>query len=936
MNHQKMLSTAILLILTKSALGIEFEPNNDSNTASKLGTENVGKLNRASDVDFFLIDSCVKNDKKECVKYTAADEKLNSLNKAGMVKRREEISLSFACNSRSATGTGGWFLGIHDSNGELQETYPVKPEDCMITETNKEAFSFKFPVKPEISNYYVSVVADCQAPTYNTAFDPKNPEKTIINVNKFFTMSLATAEEIKSLKNDLLRIKDVIANVKKDLSKTAVINSNANVQQLSDAFALVSSIASLASEKLTPETNITAANSVASAIEIAGFAMQVSIVTWQNFLIAEAAERKASIQIKLNESAANEAKTELDKKTSALETANTKLEDAKIALIAAKKTLSEAESALKNATADKKADAQTARDNAAAAKIAAEDTKQAAEGAINSAEFAKNAAEESKNATDRAKLETDQIVQDKINAKADDDDAKSKVTEALTAVSKAVEFLNKTVQDNINAANTAANLSKHFDSACKDNYNVGIYTLTDKFDNSTNPTKTVEDISLKSQINLGLQQSGQIKSITDNNVYLVESDGSSDIPFVFTCSAMAARQSNNWKLSIFNDANVLINSALINGSTCGSVFVGDKGGYSFKLPKGSQSYYLAVESACASSTKKDCVVDTSEYSILRDVDKVYSGKLTGKKIDAKSADLKLTNCGLNNNSTISVKAENVNLTEAAKLAKLPVNVQIGSMACRFLKPDLSTKDTIIGSVAQASTIIDSIEKAKDHANIILNDCGSHANAKVTLTGSKLDLVNLTPGDSGVVPIKVSIGDFQCGTNGDVFTINNATAETIYSIATLENGDVFASLESAKNIGDSQTNQIKTIGDLQTYFVESLTPANFEFSCPNSKRFTNDWILLTYDSTKKLQSTKTINGSDCGTGKAGDTGTLKFSALSNSPRTYFVVKSACEKGDRVCKVDTSKYTISRSIPDSAICFSGVCDTNLSDAPIFGGN
>ncbi|MEI7796971.1 MAG: hypothetical protein WCI06_10120, partial [Methylococcaceae bacterium] len=133
MNNIKVLSAAILLILAKSALAIEVEPNNDSAHANKLGKENVGKLNRASDVDFFSIDSCVKDDKKQCVKYTAADETLNPLNKAGTEKRREDVSLSFTCNNRSAATntsggiatatTTGWFLGIHDSNGELQETY---------------------------------------------------------------------------------------------------------------------------------------------------------------------------------------------------------------------------------------------------------------------------------------------------------------------------------------------------------------------------------------------------------------------------------------------------------------------------------------------------------------------------------------------------------------------------------------------------------------------------------------------------------------------------------------------------------------------------------------------------------------------------------------------------------------------------------------------
>jgi hypothetical protein len=359
------------------------------------------------------------------------------------------------------------------------------------------------------------------------------------------------------------------------------------------------------------------------------------------------------------------------------------------------------------------------------------------------------------------------------------------------------------------------------------------------------------------------------------------------------------------------------------------------------LPKGSQRYYLAVESACASSTKKDCVVDTSEYSILRDVDKVYSGKLTKKTIDAKTkiSDLKLTNCGLNNNAVIAIHTENVNLVDAVKL---PINVQIGSTACRVLTPELSGKDTIIGSVADASQIIDSTAKTKDSAAITLADCGSDAKSKVTLTGSRLDLVNLNPNvevDSVVIPIKVNIGDFRCESK-EVFAIDRASGETTYSnvvdasttpattTSTVDDTavviDPITALATAKNISASQTNKLKSVTDVQAYYVDNSdlkSPVNFEFSCPDSVRFTNDWMLATYDAKKKLISTQMIDGSACGTGKAGDTGTFKFSSLKDSTRSYFVVKSACETGDSVCVVDSSQYQIKRIIP-------------AADLPVFG--
>jgi hypothetical protein len=856
MNNKKVLSAAILLILTKSALGIEVEPNNDSGHANKLGKENVGKLNRASDVDFFSIDSCVKNDKKQCVKYTSADEKLNTLNKAGTDKRREEVSVSFTCNNRSAstitssgipTGTGnGWFLGIHDSNGELQETYPVKPEDCIISDKTLGSFNFVFP-SLETPNYYVSVVSDCAAPIYNTVTDPKDSTKTIVNVNKFVTVALAKQTDIDAAKAELVTAQKAISYVKTDLdlaenglfvitasSQTTpaiyapsflFINSNVNIKNLIDALALTNDITSLASMTLTPATNISAALSAAKAIQIAAYSMQTSIYTYGKVLIAEEAERVASAEIKSNELAAKEADNLLSEKTTALDNAKKELSDAKVALKIANTAVKDADLDVKNtkitfdnavkefnaadiawqkATEDKKADALTAKNDAEkikteadTAKIKAENTrskagdvktdaettKTIADAAISPAETAKNEAEKNKLAIEKLKLETDKIVENHKAAKAKDDDAKTKLTEALKAVDDAVKSLTDTVKANINSANAAENFGKRFDTdACKD-YNVGIYTLKD---NPDNEIKSLEDITSKDQKNLGLEQSGQIKSksidgkdIDDMDIYVVDSDGTAEVPLLFTCSALALRQTNDWKVSIFNDTNGLVSATLINGSSCGSVFIGDKGGQSIKLPKGSQRYYLAVESACASSTKKDCVVDTSEYSILRDVDKVYSGKLAKKTIDTKSADLKLTNCGLNNNAVISIHTENVNFTDAAKL---PINVQIGSTACRILTPELLAKDTIIGSVAAASKIIDSTAKTKDSAAITLADCGGDAKSKVTLTGTRLDLVNLNPNveiDSVVIPIKVSIGDFRCESQ-EVFAIDRAAAETIYS------------------------------------------------------------------------------------------------------------------------------------------------------------
>lgn len=288
--------------------------------------------------------------------------------------------------------------------------------------------------------------------------------------------------------------------------------------------------------------------------------------------------------------------------------------------------------------------------------------------------------------------------------------------------------------------------------------------------------------------NLGNDKSGQINSIDDNDIYGVESDGTADISLIFSCSPMAMRQTNDWTLSVYNSTNELVSSQFVNGSDCGSGFVGDKGGYPIILPKGSPSYYLSVKSACTLLSKKGCVVDTAEYNISRGATKVYTGKLTAKTLTAKSAKLTLANCGLNSGATIAVEATGIDFSKTMKNKTLPVKIQIGSMACQILTSDksISTSNAILGNLI-SSEIIDSSLIAKDSATITVADCGSDK-ASVTVTGLKLDLENLnsdasvvttattttTPVSSSVaIPIKVDIGDFHCE-GRDAFSIDTDT------------------------------------------------------------------------------------------------------------------------------------------------------------------
>jgi hypothetical protein len=219
-------------------------------------------------------------------------------------------------------------------------------------------------------------------------------------------------------------------------------------------------------------------------------------------------------------------------------------------------------------------------------------------------------------------------------------------------------------------------------------------------------------------------------------------------------------------------------------------------------------------------------------------------------------------------------------------------------------------------------------------------------------------------DSVIIPIKVNIGDFHCETK-DVFYItpdatgtgasyNNLSAQDIVNLQPpiVEPVDpIIAVLSSAKNIGVSQANKIKSTSDMQVYYVDTSTELGFEFSCPDSTRFTNDWSLSIYDTNKTLQNTQIINGSDCGTGQTGDNGTFTFALPKTLPRYYLAVKSACNSGDTTCAVDSSQYEIKRILPikapttgtavstttTTAPCFHTTCDASTTASfPVFGAN
>lgn len=493
-------------------------------------------------------------------------------------------------------------------------------------------------------------------------------------------------------------------------------------------------------------------------------------------------------------------------------------------------------------------------------------------------------------------------------------------------------------------------------------------------------TNTLTAAQLQNAIALGSIKTGQITSNTDNKIYSVETysttdtAGTNDVPLLFSCTAAAARQTNDWKLTVYDDKNTVVTGypRYINGSDCGSTLVDDKGGFKFTLPKDSPRYFVSVQSACDSQSKKNCTVETSQYNIARDVTRIYTGNLSAaKSITATNASFKLTRCGLNSNSTIAVKVENADLRDMFKATtsadKKPIKLQIGTMACQILTPNsFAPAELMLGSITGNAEIIDTQLIAKDSVTVTLGDCIS-SNApdfpsKITLTGTKLDLENLNPSptvidttiatttttpttttttaptttpttpvtpisDSVVIPVKVDIGDFHCE-GRDAFYIDTdkpTVGDKTYSLISEMDlvipvvDPMITALSTEKNLGASQKGQINTLTDTQVYRVDTGTAdANLTFGCSsNTVRYQNDWKMLIYDSAKTLKSTTLINGSSCGIGQLGDTGTYPILLTKDSPTYYVVVKSACESNDTTCVIDKSQYEIKRITPAQAV-------------------
>lgn len=461
-------------------------------------------------------------------------------------------------------------------------------------------------------------------------------------------------------------------------------------------------------------------------------------------------------------------------------------------------------------------------------------------------------------------------------------------------------------------------------------------------------TNTLTATELKNAISLGTIKTGQIKTDTEKNIYAVETystydtAGTNEVPLLFSCTAAAARYTNNWKLTVYDDKNAVVAGypRYVNGNDCGSTLVDDKGGFKFTLPKDSPRYFVAVQSACDSQSKKTCNVETSQYNISRDVTKIYTGNLSKTKtVTKQNANFKLTRCGLNVNSTLSVKVENADLSDVFKTTP-PIRLQIGTTACQLLtKEGFTPAELMLGSITGNAEIIDSPLLAKDSLSLTLGECECTTckiqNAsKVTLTGTRLDLESFVPvatvapteiaveTNSVTIPVKVDIGKYHCEGReafhietdkpkvGDTTYSNNLQTDSIDDIDTVE------------NIAPSVKGSISDKSTVNLYAVDSTINSDtiLNFACDASTtRFTNDWKVLLYNSNKTLNGTPhIINSSDCASGKDGDSGAYKITIpkTTTSVRYFVAVKSACDGDDNACKVNSSPYVLSRELPTIA--------------------
>lgn len=457
-------------------------------------------------------------------------------------------------------------------------------------------------------------------------------------------------------------------------------------------------------------------------------------------------------------------------------------------------------------------------------------------------------------------------------------------------------------------------------------------------------------------------EKGRITKSADTFNYYVDGSSLKETQLSFSCNSPEILFGNNWKVSIYQNDRTLKDTHVINSSDCIPDKTTGQSAYTITLPKEAARFYLQVKSTCEDA---NCKIDQSEFEIMRKIETVT----TSTEDIPTSTPVGFTPFASIDTKKIAVldklfkkrikKADEIHFYSVESSLENEIFVQFAcdknasatGWTIGIWEYDVENSQNA-GWLYEKQTVLPAAcVNDKVRITIPSNSSAHLVSVQSSCLAEPVDsdsAINLE--QAKICKVNTSNYILEKGTVQKIVEPETSTVETPVTPPVVTVDSIISALKTAKKISTSQKNQIKSATDIHTYYVDAgvQTAANFEFSCPNSNRFTNDWILLTYDSTKKLQSTKIINGSDCGTGQIGDVGTFKFSALSDSTRTYFVVKSACEKGDDLCEVDLSQYQIKRILPSKtttnntgisniAPCFHDVCDVVKEiDFPVFGGN
>lgn len=950
MYNKKVLLAAILLILVKSAFGIEVvevEPNNTSSLATELqlgGIENVGQLSDGNDVDFFLIKPSEISDEKGVIQYN-------------------DVSLSFACNNRALAAKNksyGWYLTIHDDEGVLQSSYQVEPDECATgTASSKGPYNFKFP-KPSSNKhgvkYYLSVVGDCRKPVFNISSNP------LISVN---------SSDKPATQNDIDKTKKVLSDVQTVLNNTDVkigaLSESLSISILSDAIDVAqSNIISYGSDNLK-NIKLPRIQSIAD-INIDDYLLQATDITTVPNL-----NQTSKAQVNAIKSTLTTVKSLLNTTSTVILSSTTTIATAKNELVAATKkiTSTSIEQAdiddliikinnlnneidrlnspienLNTTVANFNTAVSTVQDICSTGNSANYTIKDNPDTVVapyktikeQSIVLGKENSGQNGSVADVDFFElfgsTETAIPLKFSCAKNSAKGKDQgwVISAWKPNEKSVldkpEFVYQVSPADCNAPEVysiqlppvATNYYIGVQSACalpprdtattlQSSYWYSNSTSLDFLcDANTANFTLARDFKTAVPLILDEEKTGEMNSRSDYDLFVVENNAAENYSINFYCGL--ASNETQWKISIYDDADKLVPSypKLIKGTECKTT-----GLKLDKLPKNATHYYISIEPSSISATP-----DTSKYTIKKEKIIVQTDVPTSSGTTVILGETKLF--------SILEKGQITKTKEGFSVLNYYVD---GSAKKETTLVFACNNPKVLFSNNWNVSVYNSDKTLRDSYIVNSSDC-----LPDSVTGESSYTITI-PKESARFYIQIKsmcdVEDTSCKLDDSIFTITRKPDISTPSVVKTSDAFDTAWLASKKNLGASlKTAQVQSLTDAQIYQVDTGTEdANLTFSCNDSVRYQNDWKLLIYDSAKTLKSTTMINGSSCGMGQNGDTGAYAILLTKNSPTYYLVVKSACDTDDKTCEIDKSSYQLKRITATQAA-------TNAATKPCFGTN